>query len=152
MKAWNDKRKILYKISFDLFENIELIGRKLTFLIKIYSYRRLKFSLLAPICSLKPINYKSASITLSYAYKKNMCFNFGFSRRMKLLLPPNEIQKKIITCLRLCSFIDRADQDLLESFFFTSTMSTIWDKLSFIIVFHVLFSILFYKYYFLEKL
>ena len=44
-KAQNLQRKILCKINFDLFENIELTGRKLTFLIIIYLDKTSKFSL-----------------------------------------------------------------------------------------------------------
>ena len=65
-----------------------------------------------------------------------------------LMLPPNKIQQKIITSLRLCSFIDREEQDLLESMFILLNDEYIMRKLCFNIVFHVLFSILFYKYYF----
>ena len=41
----------------------------------------------------------------------------NFSRRMKRQRPPIKIQKKIINCLKLYTFFDRAEQDLLEYIF-----------------------------------
>ena len=50
---------------------------------------------------------------------------------MKRQLPPNKTQKKIITCLKLCSFIDRAE---IFTLFYDEYFL---GKLSFNVVFHV---------------
>ena len=80
-------------ISFDKLENNELIESKLTFLIIIYSDKRSKFSLRAPIRSLKTVNNVSTSISLSNENQK-ILLNFVFSIRMKRHFLPHKTQKK----------------------------------------------------------
>ena len=49
--------------------------------------------------------------------RKCCVFDLSFFDTNETQLPPNKTHKIIITCLKLCSFIDRAEQDILGSIF-----------------------------------